>query len=207
MKKTIFEITKMDCPSEENLIRMKLDGISSIANLEFDILNRKLTVFHCGEIHQIEKSIIELNLGGKKISTEQTDQTEFKENSNQKKLLWSVLAINFTFFIIEITTGIISKSMGLVADSLDMLADSFVYGISLFAVGGTLIKKKRIAKLAGYFQITLAIIGFLEVLRRFFGDEKLPNFSTMIIVSIFALFSSFNLLISLSNSFAYPFDF
>ena len=32
--------------------------------------------------------------------------------------------------------------MGLVADSLDMLADSFVYGISLFAVGGTLIKKK-----------------------------------------------------------------
>ena len=190
MKKTIFEITKMDCPSEENLIRMKLDGISSIANLEFDILNRKLTVFHCGEIHQIEKSVIELNLGGKKISTEQTDQTEFKENSNQKKLLWSVLAINFTFFIIEITTGIISKSMGLVADSLDMLADSFVYGISLFAVGGTLIKKKRIAKLAGYFQITLAIIGFVEVLRRFFGDEKLPNFSTMIIVSIFALIAN-----------------
>ena len=190
MKKTIFEITKMDCPSEENLIRMKLDGISSIANLEFDILNRKLTVFHCGEIHQIEKSIIELNLGGKKISTEQTDQTEFKENSNQKKLLWSVLAINFTFFIIEITTGIISKSMGLVADSLDMLADSFVYGISLFAVGGTVIKKKRIVKLAGYFQITLAIIGFVEVLRRFFGDEKLPDFSTMIIVSIFALIAN-----------------
>ena len=152
----------MDCPSEENLIRMKLDGISSIANLDFDIPNRKLTVFHSGEIDQIEKSVIELNLGGKKISTEQTEQTEFKENANQKKLLWSVLAINFTFFIIEMTTGIISKSMGLVADSLDMLADSFVYGISLFAVGGTLIKKKRIAKLAGYFQITLAIIGFVE---------------------------------------------
>ncbi|MFA7648860.1 MAG: cation transporter, partial [Flavobacteriaceae bacterium] len=40
MKKTIFEITKMDCPSEENLIRMKLDGISSIVNLDFDIPNR-----------------------------------------------------------------------------------------------------------------------------------------------------------------------
>ena len=111
MNKTIFEITKMDCPSEENLIRMKLDGISSIANLDFDIPNRKLTVFHSGEIDQIEKSVIELNLGGKKISTEQTDQTEFKENENQKKLLWSVLAINFAFFIIEMTTGIISNSM------------------------------------------------------------------------------------------------
>ena len=190
MKKTIFEITKMDCPSEENLIRMKLDGISSIANLDFDIQNRILTIYHSGEIDQIEKSIIELNLGGKKISTEQTDRTDFKENTNQKKLLWSVLAINFAFFIIEMTTGLISKSMGLVADSLDMLADSFVYGISLFAVGGTLIKKKRIAKLAGYFQITLAIIGFVEVLRRFFGEEKLPDFSTMIIVSIFALIAN-----------------
>ena len=177
----------MDCPSEENLIRMKLNGISSIANLDFDIPNRKLTVFHNGQIDQIEKSVIELNLGGKKISTEQTDQTNFKENTNQKKLLWTVLGINFAFFVIEMTTGLISKSMGLFADSLDMLADSFVYGISLFAVGGTLTRKKRIAKLAGYFQITLAVIGFVEVLRRFFGAEKLPDFSTMIIVSIFAL--------------------
>jgi Co/Zn/Cd efflux system component len=190
MEKTIFEITKMDCPSEENLIRMKLGGISSIANLDFDIPNRKLTVFHSGQIDQIEKFVIELNLGGKKISTEQTEQTDFEEHTNQRKWLWTVLAINFAFFIIEMTTGLISKSMGLVADSLDMLADSFVYGISLFAVGGTIIKKKRIAKLAGYFQITLAIIGFMEVLRRFLGDEKLPNFSTMIIVSIFALIAN-----------------
>ncbi len=180
----------MDCPSEENLIRMKLDGISSIANLDFDIPNRKLTIFHSGQIDRIEKSVLELNLGVKKISTEQTHQTEFTENENQKKLLWTVLAINFAFFLIEMTTGLISKSMGLVADSLDMLADSFVYGISLFAVGGTLIRKKRIAKLAGYFQITLAVIGFVEVLRRFFGAEKLPDFSTMIIVSIFALIAN-----------------
>ncbi|MEM7485726.1 MAG: cation diffusion facilitator family transporter [Bacteroidota bacterium] len=190
MKKSVFEITKMDCPSEENLIRMKLDGISSIANLDFDIANRKLTVFHSGETDLIEKSVVELNLGGRKILTERTEQTEFSENSNQKKLLWAVLGINFAFFLIEITTGIISKSMGLIADSLDMLADSFVYGISLFAVGGTLTRKKRIAKLAGYFQITLALIGFVEVLRRFFGEEKLPAFSTMIIVSIFALIAN-----------------
>ncbi len=200
MKKTIFEISKMDCPSEENLIRMKLDGISSIANLEFDIPNRKLTVFHSDEIDQIEKSVMELNLCGKKISSEQTDQTDFKENANQKKLLWSVLIINLGFFIIEMTTGIISKSMGLVADSLDMLADSFVYGISLFAVGGTLIKKKRIAKFAGYFQITLAIVGFIEVLRRFFGTEQLPDFSIMIVVSIFALIANGICLYILQNS-------
>jgi Co/Zn/Cd efflux system component len=121
------------------------------------------------------------------LKTEQTEQIDFEENANQKKLLWSVLAINFAFFLIEMTTGLISKSMGLVAD---ILADSFVYGISLFAVGGTLTKNKRIAKIAGYFQIILAALGFLEILRRFLGDEKLPDFSTMIVISVFALIAN-----------------
>jgi len=184
MQKSTYEITKMDCPSEENLIRMKLDGMTAIKNLDFDIPNRTLTVFHDGQGDQIEQSIIDLDLGGKKVKTIETEEVEFSE------LLWTVLAINFAFFLIEMTTGLISKSMGLVADSLDMLADAFVYGISLFAVGGTLVRKKRIAKIAGYFQITLAVIGFVEVLRRFFGVEKMPDFSTMIIVSVFALIAN-----------------
>ena len=46
---------------------------------------------------------------------------------------------------------------------------------------------QHIAKTAGYFQLILAVIGFIEVIRRFIGVEKMPDFSTMIIVSIFAL--------------------
>ena len=190
MEKTVFKIVKMDCPSEETLIRANLDGITGIAHLEFDIQNRKLTVFHKGQTEQIEKSILELKLGGTKVSTEPTEKTQFEVDANQKKLLWTVLCVNFAFFAIEVTTGLISKSMGLIADSLDMLADSFVYGVSIFAVGGTLARKKRIAKLAGYFQIALAVLGFIEVLRRFFGSGELPNFTTMIIISIFALIAN-----------------
>jgi hypothetical protein len=36
----------MDCPSEEQLVRMKLEGIESITKLEFDIPNRTLAVIH-----------------------------------------------------------------------------------------------------------------------------------------------------------------
>ncbi len=202
MNKTTFKISKMDCPSEENLIRMKLDGNSDIEYLEFDIPNRQLTVFHHGNVENIQHAIHDLNLGDTLLSTEtidpfnSNDNIEVKTNANhekdaeQRKLLWIVLVINFAFFIIEMSTGLISRSMGLVADSLDMLADSFVYGISLFAVGGTVIKKKRIARIAGYFQITLAILGFLEVIRRFFGNEQLPDFSTMIVISILALIAN-----------------
>jgi hypothetical protein len=31
--KTVFKITKMDCPSEEQMIRMKLEGIPEIKKL------------------------------------------------------------------------------------------------------------------------------------------------------------------------------
>ncbi len=80
--------------------------------------------------------------------------------------------------------------MGLVADSLDMLADSFVYGLSLIAVGGTIAKKKYIAKMSGYFQILLALLGFSEVVRRFVGFDTPPDFQTMIIVSVLALIAN-----------------
>jgi Co/Zn/Cd efflux system component len=185
--KTQFEITKMDCPSEENLIRMKLEGMPNIRHLDFDIANRLLTIFHSEEVAPIEASLSQLELGSKRLFTERTASIEFEEDRNQQKLLWSVLVINFVLFLVEFSTGFLSKSMGLIADSLDMLADAFVYGLSLFAVGGSLIRKKKVAKMAGYFQIVLASLGFMEVLRRFLGDEKLPEFSTMIVISVLAL--------------------
>ncbi|MGZ5245215.1 MAG: cation transporter [Bacteroidia bacterium] len=190
MHKTIFQISKMDCASEENLLRMKLAEIPEIENLDFNLANRTLTVYHEGKTDEIEQAIQSLNLGCKKLSSEKTEHIDFEKEIDQRKLLWTVLAINFTFFVIEITTGLLSKSMGLVADSLDMLADAFVYGISLLAVGSTVVRKKKIARLAGYFQLVLAVVGFAEVLRRFLGMERLPDFSTMIIVSAFALLAN-----------------
>jgi Co/Zn/Cd efflux system component len=88
------------------------------------------------------------------------------------------------------TTGLISKSMGLVADSLDMLADSFVYGLSLWAVGSTVLRKKKVARLSGYFQLTLALLGIIEIVRRFIGSEAMPDYRIMIGVSIFALIAN-----------------
>ena len=86
--------------------------------------------------------------------------------------------------------GIFSGSMGLIADSLDMLADSVVYALALIAVGGTIALKNNIARFAGYFQVLLAIVGFVEVIRRFMGIEAMPDFKTMIVVSVLALIAN-----------------
>jgi len=189
MRKTIFKISKMDCPSEVQIIRMKLADLTNIDSLDFDTSNRQLTVYHTENHEQIFQLLDALKLDTSVIESASVDNY-VKTNDNadrEKKLLWQVLVINFFFFVLELTTGFISNSIGLVADSLDMLADSIVYGLALFAVGGTLKRKKNIAKSAGYFQLTLAIFGFIEVIRRFIGLDNVPTFKTMIIVSIFAL--------------------
>jgi len=177
----------MDCPAEENLIRLKLNRIESIQNLVFDIPNRKLTIYHSSRLDKIESALHQLNLNERLLTTEHSEQDVVSEHENQRKLLWTVFFINLGFFVVEIGAGFIAQSMGLVADSLDMLADSIVYGLSLFAVGGTIAVKKRIATASGYFQILLALLGFAEVIRRFIRFEAVPDFKTMIIISLLAL--------------------
>lgn len=179
----------MDCPSEEQMIRMKLANQTNINSLDFDISNRQLTVFHTDSYEQLFRRLDELKFDTSLISSISVDNTEkLSQNTDgERKLLWQVLCINFFFFLLEFTMGFLSNSMGLVADSLDMFADSIVYGLALFAVGGTMVLKKNIAKSAGYFQGMLAILGFLEVIRRFVGLEEMPVFHIMISISIFAL--------------------
>ncbi len=181
----------MDCPSEERMIRMKLQEIKGIRHLEFDLKGRKLLVYHDSGTEPITQAIQSLNLGGKHVLTEETEETfESTASSNQARILKTVLFINFAFFLIEIITGWLAGSMGLIADSLDMLADSIVYGLSLLAIGGSMAAKKKVAKWAGYFQILLALTGFFEVIRRFIHPESLPDYRTMIIVSILALIAN-----------------
>lgn len=192
MQKSIYKIPEMDCPSEENLIRMKLEGLEDIKHLDFDIENRRLSVVHLNENEKITEQLESLNLGAVLLELEKADESALNAESSadQTKLLWTVLLINFGFFVIEMTAGLISRSMGLVADSLDMLADASVYGLSLWAVGAAVTRKKKVATISGYFQLTLAAIGLIEVIRRFIGVEELPDFRIMIIVSGLALIAN-----------------
>lgn len=181
----------MDCPCEEQLIRMKLQGLEGIQSLEFDIPSRRLSVYHSGDAGVILSTLETLDLGTTLISTESGELArESASPSRQRRLLWLVLGINFSFFAIEVVAGAIARSMGLVADSLDMLADSIVYGLALLAVGSTLARKKCVAKVAGYAQLLLAVVGFAEVIRRFVSVGEAPEPEAMIVVSAMALMAN-----------------
>jgi Co/Zn/Cd efflux system component len=202
MVKTIFKISKMDCPAEEQLIRAKLEGIAEIQGLKFDIPNRQLEIYHRDSYEAIFAALDSLQLDTKLlVSTQSIEAMDIVEDQiRQSRVLWQVLSINFFFFALEIISGFMAASMGLVADSLDMLADSIVYSLSLLVVGGTVTRKKKIAGAAGYFQAAFAVLGFVEVIRRFVGHGEAPDFQTMILVSFFALAGNASCLYLLQKS-------
>lgn len=178
----------MDCTAEESLIRMKLQSLSGIKKLEFDLTQRTLLVYHQSDLKTITDNLNQLNLNSSLLSSQsiEVDVIDNEDTINRKSLLL-VLIINFSFFLIEIIVGFLANSMGLVGDSLDMLADAFVYGMALMVVGHSLLYKKRVAKLSGYFQMVLALLGFIEVIRRYIFVDEVPDYQLMIIISALAL--------------------
>lgn len=193
MYMSTFHIPQMDCPCEEQLIRMKLADFSTIRELRFYLSDRRLEVIHCGEVEAISTALEALNLGSRYLTSVSYDgvvassKQEESLRQRERQVLWWVLVINLGCFLIELTYGLLARSMGLIADGLDMLADAIVYGLALWAVGSSAERKRRIALGAGLLQILLAGWGLIEVVERFMGDGDGLDFWTMIIVSLIAL--------------------
>lgn len=188
LKKTTYHVAQMDCPSEEQMIRLKLESLENVLCVEVRISQRKVYVHHKEPVELITEAISSLGLGAKLDRTEQSTQSAPPDRTSQQRvLLWWVLIINAVFFLLEMGFGLVSNSMGLLADSLDMLADSIVYGLSLMAIGTAMTTKKKVARLSGIFQMLLALLGFSEIIRRFFFIDLFPDSRSMIIVSVLAL--------------------
>ena len=104
----------------------------------------------------------------------------------ERQLLWVVLTLNASMFVIEFMAGWIAHSTSLLADSLDMFADAVVYGISLYAVGRAVALKARAAVTNGVLQLTLSLVVLADVSRRLLTDAA-PEPMVMSVVSLMAL--------------------
>ncbi len=66
-----------------------------------------------------------------------------------RRVLWIVIAINITMFVIELAGGLIAGSISLQADALDFLGDSATYLITLIVLSMSLRMRAGAALLKG----------------------------------------------------------
>jgi Co/Zn/Cd efflux system component/copper chaperone CopZ len=195
---TTLAVPKMDCPSEEQMIRMALEGKDRIQNISVDLAARTVKVIHSGKKEDILAYVLPLKLGAYVLNSQQsaTSDLPIKENVNEHKVLKTLLTINALMFCIEMIVGWFAQSAGLITDSLDMFADAIVYGISLYAVGKSIEQKHRAARMSGYLQILLATGAFFEVGRRFLVGYE-PIGSLMMAISFIALIANVSCMVLL----------
>ena len=185
-----FSVPKMDCPSEENMIRMALRGVEGVQALTFDLAGRSVTVVHRAPVDEVLEKLVPLGLGATLAASrsigDQGQPAVAVDDAAEARLLWLLLSINAIMFALEIVVGVLAQSTGLMADALDMFADAAVYGLSLFAVGRAAALKVRAAHMAGWLQMALAVLVLGEVARRFvYGSE--PVSSLMMGMGLLAL--------------------
>ncbi|MGO4562759.1 cation diffusion facilitator family transporter [Rhizobiales bacterium 3FA27D7] len=112
-------------------------------------------------------------MNAKSHQEEDEIQLDASNAAERKTLLW-VLGINFLQVILAGLVGVIADSTGLLGAALDNLGDSFVYAISIYAVGKTIVAKARVARLSGVLLTILGLALLVEVVRRFFvGAEPI----------------------------------
>ncbi len=199
-----FAVPQMDCPSEENLIRMTLSDLDEVTSLSFDLSKRQLQLTHQGAAESVLAQLQPLKLGAVLVEsipvTLPPDQPvdDSEGNAAEAKTLRLLLAINGAMFFIELALGLIAQSTALIADSLDMFADAAVYGLALYAVGRAASLKIRAAHMAGWLQLALALGALSEVVRRFlFGSE--PESALMMGVGLVALAANVTCLVLIAR--------
>ena len=96
-----YRIPKMDCPSEERMIRMALTGVENIQSLSFDLSGRTLEIIHHGETGPITSKLENLGLGASLQRTEDASAESVRaaesskaNESEESGTLWILLAIN-----------------------------------------------------------------------------------------------------------------
>ena len=68
--RSVFRIENMDCPTEEALIRSKLSTLPQVGQLEFNLVQRRLSVTHAGPAAAIQEALQAVGMHAVSIETE-----------------------------------------------------------------------------------------------------------------------------------------
>ena len=184
----MLRIPGMDCPSEEQLIRLRLAD-APVSALAFDLPARRLVVDHDGDPAEILRRLEPLGFGAELVGSDRLSAgapPAVMDVAAEAGVLRRLLAINALMFAIELVAGWWAGSAGLIADAADMFADAGVYGVALYAVGRAARHKLSAARLSGLLQLALAVGVLAETTRRI-ADGGAPEEIAMIGISLLAL--------------------
>lgn len=115
--------------------------------------------------------------------------TSTKLESQQRKVLYWLLTINASMFVVEASAGWLANSSALLADSLDMLGDAIAYSFSLYVVGRSARWIALSALVKGLIMAAFGLFVLGEVIYKLLWPV-LPQAETISTIGALALFAN-----------------
>ena len=89
-QRSVYRIENMDCPTEEGLIRDKLQHMPGVQGLEFNLMQRKLTVAHSVAAAEVEAALLSI---GMKAVPETAQSAEEAPKPSVSRRQWALMAV------------------------------------------------------------------------------------------------------------------
>lgn len=138
-----FRIENMDCPTEEALIRSKLAGVSQVEKLEFNLVQRRLAVWHSGPVSQIEEALKSIGMQATAIDNvpgQRTAPTTLPTQNKQFISLLLGLAAAIGAEIVAWSTGV-ENSVPVILLAVAAIA---VSGLGVYKKGWIALKNRNL---------------------------------------------------------------
>ena len=107
-----FRIPGMDCPSEEQMIRLRLADVP-VRFMVFDIPGRTLVVGHAGDVKQVIERLVPLGYGAALMESQPLSADTVippTDAAAEARVLRLLLGINALMFLVEMVAGFFSAS-------------------------------------------------------------------------------------------------
>jgi Cd2+/Zn2+-exporting ATPase len=95
MRQTEFYIAKMDCPTEEQMIRGRLKGMAGVERLDFDLMARTLTVVHeLPDDAPIQKALASIGMEPKLLEAAGNSEEPSEHEAAPDRRAWAVIGVS-----------------------------------------------------------------------------------------------------------------
>ena len=161
MAKTTFIIPKMDCPTEEKLIRSKLQSLDGVNQLEFNLIQQELTITYQGlDVETIQSNLHTIGMKAEVKSDSYTNKSIKLLQSNVSYKDWIILSISGIFAFLSEAIAYLSGNESSYLTIIFAALSIIIGGRQTFMKG---LLAVRSFALNMNFLMTIAIVGAIVI--------------------------------------------
>lgn len=179
----VYRVVGMDCASDAAEVERAVRSLRGVEEARVSTTTHLLTVRLDGSAAsaaQVEGAVEGIGFGLEVPGTGRSEAPGYR------RALWTVVALNLGFGVVEMTGGFVSRSQALKADALDFLGDGSITFLALLAIGWSLRARARVAFLQGLFLGALGLGVVVTTAARLLAGRP-PEAEVMGVLGVIAL--------------------